>query len=88
MVNGWLNSCIRILRALARKLVEKGLGGELAALREIGDRLDGKPAQTIERGDVPVEALSDAELFAIIRDGSRRQRNEPALICGAVPPTK
>ena len=38
----------------------------MQAIRQIGDRLDGKCA-TIERGDVPVEALSDAELFAIIR---------------------
>jgi hypothetical protein len=29
--------------------------------------LDGKPSQAIERGDVTVEALSDRELFAIIR---------------------
>lgn len=38
-----------------------------SAIREIGDRLDGKCAQTIERGDLPVEMLSDRELFAIIR---------------------
>jgi hypothetical protein len=44
----------RVLRALARKLVETGLEGDLAALREIGDRLDGKPSQAIERGDVPM----------------------------------
>ncbi|MDE5455706.1 hypothetical protein GWE18_23265 [Bradyrhizobium sp. CSA112] len=67
----------RVLRALARKLVEKGLEGDLAALREIGDRLDGKPAQIIERGDVPVEALSDAELFAIIRGGLGEPVDEP-----------
>jgi hypothetical protein len=57
----------RVLRALARKLIEKGLEGDLAALREIGDRLDGKCAQIVERGDVPVETLSDRELFAIIK---------------------
>ena len=51
--------------------------GDLAALREIGDRLDGKPAQIIERGDVPVEALSDAELFAIIRGGLGDPLDEP-----------
>jgi hypothetical protein len=67
----------RVLRALARKRVEKGLEGDLAALREIGDRLDGKPAQIIERGDVPVEALSDAELFAIIRGGLGERVDEP-----------
>jgi ribosomal protein L17 len=35
------------LRALANKLVEKGLEGDVSALREIGDRLDGKPTQAI-----------------------------------------
>jgi hypothetical protein len=57
----------RVLRALARKLIEKGLEGDLAALREIGDRLDGRPAQIVERGDVPLQVLSDGELYAIIR---------------------
>jgi hypothetical protein len=45
-------------------------GGDLQAIKEIGDRLDGKCAQTIERGDVRVEGMSDRELFAIIRGGS------------------
>lgn len=35
------------LERLADMLVSKGLGGEVPALREIGDRLDGKPAQAI-----------------------------------------
>lgn len=33
---------------LADKLVDAGLAGDVQAMREIGDRLDGKPAQTIE----------------------------------------
>jgi hypothetical protein len=49
----------RHLRAVARKLFEKALDGDLSAIREIADRLDGKPAQAIERGDVPVEVRSD-----------------------------
>ena len=36
------------LRALASKLVEKGLAGDIAAIKEIGDRLDGKAAQSVE----------------------------------------
>jgi hypothetical protein len=50
-------------------LAEKAERGNLAAIQQIADRLDGKPAQAIERGDVPLEALSDHELFAIIRGG-------------------
>ena len=32
--------------ALADVLIDAGLAGDVSALREIGDRLDGKPAQT------------------------------------------
>lgn len=59
----------RRLRVIADKLAEMAEGGDLQAIKEVGDRLDGKCAQTIERGDVPVEAFSDREL-AIIRRGS------------------
>ena len=57
----------RRLRVIAEKLAEKAEQGDLPAIQQIADRLDGKPAQTIERGDVTVEVLSDHELFAIIR---------------------
>ncbi len=33
------------LDRLAKKLVQQGLAGDIAALKEIGDRLDGKPVQ-------------------------------------------
>lgn len=35
------------LELLADKCVEEGLDGNMAAIREIGDRLDGKPSQGI-----------------------------------------
>jgi len=35
------------LHHIALKVVEKALSGDTAAVREIGDRLDGKAAQTI-----------------------------------------
>ena len=38
------------LRYIARKMLERA-AGETAAAREIGDRLDGKPAQAIVGGD-------------------------------------
>lgn len=38
---------IRAINLLAKNLVTKGIEGDVAALREIGDRLDGKPRQTI-----------------------------------------
>jgi hypothetical protein len=57
----------RRLRAIARKLIEMAEGGDLQAIKEVGDRLDGKCVQTRERGDVMVEVLSDLELYAIAR---------------------
>jgi hypothetical protein len=38
----------RSLNKLAEKLLEKASEGDMAALKELGDRLDGRPAQTIE----------------------------------------
>lgn len=35
------------LRRIAEKTVEMAMGGDIAAIKEIGDRLEGKPAQTI-----------------------------------------
>lgn len=35
------------LRKLARALVTAGIAGDVSALREIGDRLDGKPTQAV-----------------------------------------
>ena len=72
------------VRAIARKLIEMAEGGDLQAIKEVGDRLDGKCAQTIERGDLSVEMLSDRELFAIIRGGSCEPVDEPSplQICG------
>ncbi len=39
---------VRALRLLARKLVDRGLEGDVSALREIGDRLDGRVMQGID----------------------------------------
>lgn len=36
------------LRALADVLVDKALEGDVQAIREIGDRLEGKPSQAID----------------------------------------
>jgi hypothetical protein len=78
----------RRLRVIADKLVEKAEQGDLQAIREVADRLDGKPSQIIERGDVQLHDLTDDQLMAIARGGSR-QLDEPtcAQICGGPVPT-
>jgi hypothetical protein len=59
------------LRRIAEQLAQKAEQGDLAAIREIADRLDGKPAQAIDRGDLPAHELSDAELYLIIQEAKR-----------------
>ena len=66
------------LRRIATKLVEKAAEGELAAIREIADRLDGKPSQVIDRGDVPINQLTDEQLLAIA-GGALPEREEMKL---------
>ncbi len=39
---------VKKIKLMARALVEKGLSGDIAALKEVGDRLEGKPAQVIQ----------------------------------------
>jgi hypothetical protein len=63
------------LRRIAAKLVEKAEEGELAAIREIADRLDGKPVQMLDRRDVPLNQLTDEELLAIAA-GALPEREE------------
>jgi hypothetical protein len=68
----------RHLRAIARKLFEKAMDGDLQAIREIADRLDGKPAQAIERDDTrPIEQYSDRELCEIIQRALPELADEP-----------
>jgi hypothetical protein len=48
---------------------EKAEEGDLAAIRELADRLDGKPAQVIDRRDASVDELTDAQLHLIASGG-------------------
>ena len=63
------------LRRIAEKLAGEAEEGDLAAIREIADRLDGKPAQVIDRRDFPVTEFTDAELL-VIAAGALPERKE------------
>jgi hypothetical protein len=68
----------RRLRAIADKLAEKAEQGDLQAIQQIADRLDGRPPQAIERHDTQsVRQLSDCELLEIIQRGSPEPLDEP-----------
>lgn len=61
---------VRALRLLARKLVKKGLDGDTAALKEIGDRLDGKAVQGVELGlDVKITKIERRIVEPKVIDG-------------------
>lgn len=50
----------KALRLVARAVVRKAIEGDIAAAKEIGDRIDGKPAQTVTGeggGPLTVEIL-------------------------------
>jgi hypothetical protein len=55
------------LRIIAEWLAEKAEHGDLGAIRQIADRLDGRCTQVIERGDTPLELMSDEQLMSVIR---------------------
>ena len=42
------NGAEKRIFTLARKLVDQAIAGDVPALKEIGDRLDGKPVQGID----------------------------------------
>ena len=67
----------RRLRVIVDKLLERAEGGDLQAIKEVFDRLDGKSMQPVERSDIALEAMSDDELYGIIRAASRDTLDEP-----------
>ena len=69
------------LERLADSVVKEGLGGNVAAIREIGDRLDGKPQQethaTIDQ-NVSVESARVSELQRFFSEIARP--DEPGVL--------
>ena len=60
------------LARIAEACVQKALGGDMAAIKEIGDRLDGKPKQQVDLG-------TDGDLaIAIIDARSKREVDKPS----------
>jgi hypothetical protein len=76
------------LRRIAAKLVEKAEEGELAAIREIADRLDGKPIQMLDRRDVPLNQLTDEELEAIAAGALPEREEMKVLLLPPAPKSK
>jgi len=71
------------LRRVADQLLDKAEEGDLGYIRELIDRLDGKAVQVVDRQDVPIHELSDADLYRIAAGGGLSA--ETMLL---LPPTK
>jgi hypothetical protein len=51
------------IRAIANKLIEKAQEGDMQAIKELGDRLDGKPNQSVDAnitGDLTITKIERA----------------------------
>jgi hypothetical protein len=68
------------LRRIADKLLDRAEQGDLAAAREVADRLDGKAAQVIDYGDVPIDQLSDSQLYEIAAGRLTEKYQEPRAL--------
>lgn len=56
------------LDALAASIIAKAMDGDIAALKEIGDRLDGKPKQQIEASGIDGAAIAIERIERVITD--------------------
>ena len=71
------------LRLIANRMIDKAEEGDLQSIRELVDRLDGRPVQAIDRHEVLIiDELTDEELLAIAAGG----RAESELPMKVIPP--
>jgi len=77
------------LAIAAAAVVEKAVEGDLAAFKEIADRIDGKAPQSLDvttTHERAIEELSDAELAAFIARRSAGSIGTPAKKAGETKP--
>lgn len=58
-----------VLAKIAQKVVEAAMEGDMQAIKEIGDRIDGKAPQSLDvttHNERAIEDLTDSELAAFI----------------------
>lgn len=66
------------LRGIARKMLELAEAGDMQAIKEIGDRLDGKPAQAIVGDDEHDPIKIETIRRIIVRPGHSDGGSVPA----------
>jgi hypothetical protein len=52
------NGRLKKLREIARKHIEKAAAGDMQAIKELADRLDGKPGQILEHNQADSEPIT------------------------------
>lgn len=70
-----------VLSKIAQKVVEAAMSGDMTAIKEIGDRIDGKAPQSLDvttHNERPIEELTDIELAAFIARRSQGSAGTPA----------
>jgi hypothetical protein len=71
------------LRRIADSLIDKAEEGDLQSIRELVDRLDGRPVHAVDRDEILIlNELSDEQLLAIASGG----RTEDELEMKVIPP--
>jgi hypothetical protein len=76
------------LNVAAAKIVELAVEGDLAAFKEIADRIDGKAPQSVDvttRHEQPITEWTDADLERVIAD---RSTSRTGVAAKAEGPTK
>jgi len=77
------------LNVAAAKIVELAVEGDLAAFKEIADRLDGKAPQSVDvttRHEQPITEWTDADLERVIADRSASRTGIAAKAEGQTKP--
>lgn len=74
----------RKIELIARKVVQLAMDGDLAAAREVGDRLEGRPLQRIEADGMDT-TVGFAAILALVNE-ERRLRTATAMPIALAPP--
>lgn len=63
------------LALMAEALVEKACQGDVQAIKEVADRVDGRPAQALEHSGEIAGAVDEIQVILVDIDGSTRGLN-------------
>ena len=73
---------LKKLREIARVHIEKAAAGDMQAIKELADRLDGKPTQMLEHADTEGRRIGKivCEFVRVTKTREELLRDDPLLI--------